>query len=249
MPARGGSVEIPAKNLRQMLGKPLIAHTIEPALKSEKLSDFCVSTDNAYIEEIAKSFGVKNTVRRPDVLATSDAPIVPVIRHAIEDYERSKKVRVDAAVVLFPTLPLRTKEDIDGAISAFLDAQPANSLTTVHSVDPRLPYYLCRSNGSRVRSIRGAWPKKPNRQQFKPLYLLDGAVEISARNQVFSSDTLQEYQPVYFEITNDHAMDIDDEGDWRLVEAMMQVRKHRSRSGKTDLSNSKMDKEQEGSKL
>lgn len=224
MPARGGSVEIPGKNLRPMNGRPLIAHTIEPALRSSGLSDFCVSTDNDYISEISKSFGVRHVIRRPDAMATSQAPIMPVVRHAIETYEAEHGTAVDAACVLFPTLPLRTLEDIDGAIACFLARQPARSLTTVHAVDPRLPYYLCRARDGRMRSIRGGWPKKPNRQDFKPLYLLDGAVEISIRDQVFGAATFQEAAPLYFEIPTDHALDIDDEGDWRLVEAMMQVR-------------------------
>ena len=224
MPARGGSKQIPAKNLRQMCGKPLIAYTIEAALQSSRLSDFCVSTDNEYIIEIANSFGAESFARRPDELATDNAPIMPVIRHAIESYEASKNIKVDAVVVLFPTLPLRTAADIDASISTFLLGQPANSLTTVHSVDPRVPFYLCRAERGRVRSIKGAWPKKSNRQDFKPLYLLDGAVEISKREQVFSAKTLQDNNPLYYEIPNDHVLDIDDEGDWRLVEAMIHVK-------------------------
>lgn len=224
MPARGGSKQIPAKNLRQLCGKPLIAYTIEAALQSAGLSDFCVSTDNEYIIEISESFGTRNFIRRPDELATDSAPMMPVIRHAIETYEASQNIHVDAVVILFPTLPLRTVEDIDSSITTFLQGQPANSLTTVHSVDPRIPYYLCRAEQGRVRSMKGAWPKKSNRQQFKPLYLLDGAVEISRREHVFSSIAFQDDNPLYYEIPNDHVLDIDDEGDWRLVEAMMQAK-------------------------
>ena len=226
VPARGGSKQVPAKNLRQMCGKPLIAHTIEVALASSKLSDLCVTTDNGYIMEISGSFGVENLVKRPDVLATDTADIMPVIRHAVESYEECKDKKIDAVVVLFPTLPLRTVDDLNGSISTFEAGQPAKSLTTVHSVDPRLPYYLCRENAGKIRSLRGNWPQKSNRQDFKPLYLLDGAIEISLRDQVFSSPTLQENNPLFYEIANDHALDIDNEGDWRLVEAMMQTRKN-----------------------
>jgi CMP-N,N'-diacetyllegionaminic acid synthase len=224
VPARGGSKQVPAKNLRQMCGKPLIAHTIEAAMASSKLSDVCVSTDNDYIMEISKSYGVKSLIRRPDELATDNASIMPVIRHAIETYEAKNKQVIDAVVVLFPTLPLRTVKDLDGSLETFLAGQPANSLTSVHSVDSRMPYYLCREDSGRLRSIRGHWPQKSNRQDYKPLFLLDGAIEISRREQVFTSTTFQEENPLFYEIPIDHALDIDDEGDWRVVEAIMKTR-------------------------
>lgn len=224
VPARGGSKQVPAKNLRQMCGKPLIAHTIEVAMASTILSDLCVSTDNEYIVEISKSFGVNNIIRRPEELASDNAAIMPVIRHAIETYEEVNKRVVDAVVILFPTLPLRTVDDLDGSLAVFSAGQPAKSLTSVHSVDSRMPYYLCREDSGRLRSIKGQWPQRSNRQDYKPLYLLDGAIEISLREQVFASTTFQEENPLFYEIPIDHALDIDDEGDWRVVEAIMKTR-------------------------
>ncbi len=224
IPARGGSKQVPAKNLRQLAGKPLIAHTIETAVSSELLSGLCVTTDSEYILAIAESHGVEHTIKRPPEMATDSAPIVPAFRHAVRTYEENSGTTVDAVAVLFPTLPLRTKEDLDGALKTFVAGQPANCLTTVHEVDSRTLYYLCRAKEGRVHSVMGEWPPSPNRQDFEPLYLMDGAIEVCTRTHIFSSDTVQDNSSLYYEIPSNRSLDIDSEADWLLAEEHFAMR-------------------------
>ena len=87
IPARGGSKRIPRKNIKNFFGQPMIAYSIKAALKSECFDQVIVSTDDAEIAEVAKSFGASVPFVRPDELANDYAGTVPVIKHAIEWFE------------------------------------------------------------------------------------------------------------------------------------------------------------------
>ncbi|MFH1623367.1 MAG: acylneuraminate cytidylyltransferase family protein, partial [Candidatus Aenigmatarchaeota archaeon] len=83
IPARGGSKRLPDKNILPLAGKPMIAWTIEAALKSRLLTKVCVSTDDANIAAVARQSGAL-VVDRPAELATDDAPIEAALRHAVK---------------------------------------------------------------------------------------------------------------------------------------------------------------------
>lgn len=93
IPARGGSKELPRKNLRQCFGKPLIAWSIEAALKSKQLKNFVVSTEDSEIEEVARSYGAR-VLPRPAHLAQDESTTLEVIQQVI------KEIPADAVVVL-----------------------------------------------------------------------------------------------------------------------------------------------------
>ena len=109
IPARGGSKRVPRKNIRTLLGKPLIVWTFEAARQSLLLDRYVVSTEDNEIAEISQTYGVE-VIQRPEELAMDDTPSLPVFQHAIEHLEG------DIIVILQPTSPLRTGADIDGAI-------------------------------------------------------------------------------------------------------------------------------------
>ena len=83
---RGGSKGVPGKNVKPLLGKPLIAYTIDAAKQSNLLNDTIVSTDSEMIGTIAKQFGIKEILERPKELATDTASKWPVFIHALETY-------------------------------------------------------------------------------------------------------------------------------------------------------------------
>lgn len=112
IPARGGSKRIPEKNTLPLAGKPLIAWTIEAAKKSKYLDRIIVSTDDKKIKKISEEYGVDVPFIRPNDLATDEAGSVDVIKHAISAIGE----KYTYIVLLQPTSPLRTVEDIDNAI-------------------------------------------------------------------------------------------------------------------------------------
>ncbi|HEY0031070.1 MAG TPA: acylneuraminate cytidylyltransferase family protein, partial [Bacteroidia bacterium] len=115
IPARGGSKGLPGKNTR-LLGKdPMIAHTILAAQNSAFKGTVLVTTDDEAIAAIAIKYKAEVPFVRPDNLATDTAGTMDVIFHAINFY-KEKNILFDLIVLLQPTSPLRTAEDIDNAM-------------------------------------------------------------------------------------------------------------------------------------
>ena len=113
IPARGGSKGIPGKNIKQLLGKPLINWSIEAAQKSNLLDKFIVSTEDAEIATIAKQAGAE-VLQRPQEYATDNATTVSVLQHVLDE------INAETVVLLQPTSPVRVDNIIDKAIDTFL---------------------------------------------------------------------------------------------------------------------------------
>lgn len=116
IPARGGSKGIPRKNIKNLNGKPLIAYTIEEALKSKYVDRVIVSTEDLEIAEISKSFGAEVPFFRPKELAQDDTPGIEPIIHAINYLLNDENYNFDYVMCLQCTSPLRNSKQIDEAI-------------------------------------------------------------------------------------------------------------------------------------
>lgn len=114
--ARGGSKGVSRKNIRDLLGKPLIAFTIEAALQSKLLTSVIVSTDDEEIAAVARSLGADVPFLRPAALATDASRSVDVMAHALTWMKEHRKAEFEYAMILQPTSPLRRAEDIDSCI-------------------------------------------------------------------------------------------------------------------------------------
>ncbi len=117
--ARGGSKSVPRKNIRPINGKPLIAYTIEEAMKSEQLTNYVVSSDDYEIITIAGESGAE-TILRPSELAADDTPHLPALMHALEAAERMWDTKYDIVADIRNTNPLKNVGDIDGAIRTLI---------------------------------------------------------------------------------------------------------------------------------
>jgi N-acylneuraminate cytidylyltransferase len=104
IPARGGSKRIPRKNIKEFNGKPIIAYSIEAALKSNCFDQVIVSTDDDEIAEVAKKYGAQVPFLRPGELSNDYAGTIPVIKHAIEWMEDNKN-SVENVCCLYATAP------------------------------------------------------------------------------------------------------------------------------------------------
>jgi pseudaminic acid cytidylyltransferase len=104
IPARGGSKRIPRKNIREFCGKPMIARSIEVALKSRVFDAVVVSTDDEEIASVAESCGALAPFRRPPQLSNDHAATLPVIAHAIRWWEK-KRGPVEFACCIYATAP------------------------------------------------------------------------------------------------------------------------------------------------
>ena len=131
IPARGGSKGVHRKNIKELAGKPLIQYTIDEAKKSDNINRVIVSTEDDEIAQISRDLGAE-VIMRPEELASDTAPTLPVIQHVVETLEKEGE-KIDAVMLLQPTTPFRTVEDIDGAVELFKEKKP-DSLVSVDSV-------------------------------------------------------------------------------------------------------------------
>lgn len=120
-PARGGSRGVPHKNIHPLLGQPLIAYTIAEARKSRFITRYLVSTDDPQIQRIARLHGAEAPFLRPAELATDEAPVLDVLQHAMVWAEADEGQRYDYVIELKCTNPLKTVDDIDGALAKLIE--------------------------------------------------------------------------------------------------------------------------------
>lgn len=117
IPARGGSKGIPRKNIKLLAGKPLIAWTIEAALDSSCFARLIVSTDDAEIASVARQYGAEVPFLRPAELASDAASSMDVVLHGLDWLAQAAQSLPGLVMLLQPTSPLRTPEDIQAAIT------------------------------------------------------------------------------------------------------------------------------------
>jgi CMP-N-acetylneuraminic acid synthetase len=145
IPARGGSKGIPRKNIQPLCGKPLIAYVIEKALKSKYINKLVVSTEDKEIAEIAKEYGADVPFMRPSILATDDAPMLPVVKHAVDWLSKNQNYSCEVIVLLQANSPLMKTEDIDRVIKKQRITN-ADVVYTVSRVE-HPPQWLQKING------------------------------------------------------------------------------------------------------
>ena len=228
IPARGGSKGVPSKNIRRLAGKPLIAYTIEEALKSKILDRVIVSTEDKEIAEIAKRYGAEVPFMRPKELADDTAPTLPVIQHAVKFIEIEEKTKYDYVVVLQPTAPLRLSEDIDNAVQNSIntgadavisvckveDMHPARMKKIVH--DKLVPFCIEEQEGMR-------------RQDLQPAYIRNGGIYIIKRDILIGKNTLLSAKGARpYIMPKDRSVSIDTELDFKLAEILLKDRGDRS---------------------
>jgi CMP-N-acetylneuraminic acid synthetase/RimJ/RimL family protein N-acetyltransferase len=179
IPARGGSKSVPRKNILPIVGKPLIAWTIAAAKASGLCDPIIVSTDDPEIAAVAKREGADVPFLRPPEIARDDTPDFPVFKHAVEWLEKNEGWRPEIVAWLRPTSPLRTPEDICGALR-ILTSTGADAVRSVCAVDHH-PYWMksMDADGRLAPVIPGHDEHAfPRRQLCPPVYALSGLVDV-----------------------------------------------------------------------
>ena len=121
IPARSGSKGLKDKNIKGLCGKPLIAYSIENALKSRYLDEIMVTTDSRKIADISFSYGASIPFLRPSYLSTDTATSVDAVLHTLNFYKNKNNTDFDYLLLLEPTSPLREEDDIDNMIKKLIN--------------------------------------------------------------------------------------------------------------------------------
>jgi CMP-N,N'-diacetyllegionaminic acid synthase len=216
--ARGGSKGIKKKNIAVIAGEPLIVYTIEAALKSKMLTDVVVSTDSKEIAETSNKAGLLVLSLRPSELARDESPTLDVLHYEILQYEAMSKKLVDYVMVLQPTSPLRTAENIDEAIKLIFNEPEADSLISccvATACHPRTMYSL---NKGRMASFLPVEAKHRRRQELETLFMRNGAIFISTRELIMERGRIIGDSPLGYIMPVDQSINIDEPIDLELAE-------------------------------
>lgn len=217
IPARGGSKGIADKNVRELGGKPLIAYSIEAALGARSIGRVIVSTDNPGIAALAREHGVEVPFMRPPELAEDDAPMLPVLTHAIT-WMNDAGGSFDTVVCLQPTSPMRTAEHIDEAVRLFGERSCA-ALASVCPVRESPQWMVKVEDGTGTPFIEGGW-ENHSRQLLPALYRLNGAIYVYSLATMTGRWSLPRSICVY-EMDELSSIDIDSEADLVMAEALL----------------------------
>lgn len=219
IPARGGSKGVPRKNIRQLSGKPLIAWTIEEAKKSKYIDRLVVSTDDMEIAEIAQQWGGEVPFMRPSSLSQDHTPGIEPVLHAIStlpDYEY--------IVLLQPTSPLRTSEDIDECLEQCL-GQDANACVSVTMTD-KSPYWMYHlSDECELQPV--VIPDKPilRRQDAPNVFVLNGAVYVAKTSWLKETKSFLHKETIGYVMPKERSVDVDTELDFCILETIIREKK------------------------
>jgi N-acylneuraminate cytidylyltransferase len=168
--ARGGSVRVPRKNIRNLAGRPLIYYIIKTAKKSSYINRVIVSTDDVEIAEVARRCGAEVPFYRPKELAREDSPEFEAIEHALNWLRDNEGYIPDLVVKLFPTSPFLRSETVDRAIELMLENPDADSLRSVRMCKEH-PFKMWVIEGNRLRSFVSL-DKKPKDGHSLPYQVL-----------------------------------------------------------------------------
>ena len=222
IPARGGSKGIPGKNIKPLNGKPLILYSIEQARALAADMDICLSTDSEEIAQVARDAGLEVPFLRPSHLATDSATTRDAILHAL-DFYRGKGIDYDKVVLLQPTSPLRTVDDISGAMELYspdidmvvsVKEAATNPYYNAFEIDDDGFLHISKGDGLYTR-----------RQDAPQVWEYNGAI------YVINSDSIRR-MPMgafprrrMFPMSAENSVDLDTPLDWHLAESILKTRK------------------------
>jgi CMP-N-acetylneuraminic acid synthetase len=222
IPARGGSKSVPRKNIAPLAGKPLIAYTIEAALRSNVFADVVVSTDDDAIADVARQYKAQVPFTRPPELSSDSAESFGVVLHALEQMERGQKRTYDAVMMLQPTSPLRRPEQIVRAIEMLAAAPEADGVVSIVDVGGWHPFRMKRLIGHRVVNyIDQGFEDMRARQALPTVYIRSGAIYLIRRQSLLAHRMLVGPHTLGLPIDEKSAVNIDSQIDFSLAELLM----------------------------
>jgi CMP-N,N'-diacetyllegionaminic acid synthase len=222
IPARSGSRGIPNKNLTLLCGRPLLAYTADAVTQSKRLTRTIVSTDDEGIAECASTLGLEVPFMRPASLATDEAPMLPVLLHAI-DTMQTQGFHADIVVLLQPTSPLRRGEHIDAAVD-WLQRTRGDSVVSVVEVPHQFnPTSVMRVDDGLLKPFLEG-PTTTRRQDKPRLYARNGPAVLAVRAHVLREGSLYGNEVWPLVMSPEDSLDVDTPWDLRLVESALVAR-------------------------
>jgi len=217
VPARCGSKGLPGKNIKNLHGKPMIAYTIEEALKSSYIDEVIISTDCEEIEKIALKYGAKSLFLRPKELASDTAIAIDNYIYTVDRLNEEFAYNIKSFVVLQPTSPLRKTIDIDGAVQIFNDKNADSVISYTEEHHP-IEWHKYITEDGKFENIFEE--KLQNRQEIKPSYYPNGAIFVFKHEMIKQKRYYTDKSYSYI-MPRDRSMDVDTMEDFKYIEFLL----------------------------
>lgn len=213
--ARGGSTGLPGKNIMPLCGKPLIAWTIQAAIAAKMSQCILVSSDDPKILEISAHYGAYTPFVRSADLATASATSMSVVLDALNFFFR-RNIFFTYTMLLQPTSPLRTGEDIDACLN-FMQTNQAQACVSVcePKKSPYLMYYM-----DNEKHLKPVLPPiaATRRQDYPTIYTPNGAIYLYETAWLLDKKTFINEETVAFVMPEERSVDIDYLSDMYIAE-------------------------------
>jgi CMP-N,N'-diacetyllegionaminic acid synthase len=220
IPARGGSKGVLRKNIRELCGHPLIYYSISEAKKSKLLNRVVVSTEDSEIAAVAQGLGAE-VIPRPQELASDSAGMVPVLEHAVKYLEQKDGYKTHAVMLLPPTCPLRTVEDIDNCAKLFMEKKCDSVVAVYPSEHP--PFWALKAENGFLCPVFARKFYYARKQDLPQTYL-DGPAYVMKPKKLFRKQGFVTRKSIACVVPRERGLDIDTEFDMELCEFFMKKR-------------------------
>lgn len=226
--ARGGSKGIPGKNIKPLLGKPLIAYTIEAAHESSAFDRLILSTDDPAIAAVGKEYGCEVPFIRPSDLAEDTTAHLSVAQHAVTWLKENEGYYPDAVMILQPTSPLRQAFHLKEACELMKKEGPDSvlSVTTVPDDCNSQKTMVCEEDG-RLVLLNGApiYKRVARRQDLRVEYRSAGMIFLFKTELLFDKENPNFYgeRTLPYVVEEKYLSDIDEPSDWEQAEERLRA--------------------------
>lgn len=226
--ARGESKSLRDKNIRPLMGMPLICHTIDFVKQIKWVDRIVVSTDSIKIRDLALKSGIETPFLRPKHLASDTAAKVPAILHGIKTAEKYWSEKYDISIDLAVTSPLRIKADIENCVKLLI--RPRTSTVLSGYLSPHNPYFsMVEVNSHGYIQLSKQGKRTIIRRQDAPeVFVLNGSVYAAWVKKLKKDKTYFTNQTRLYVMPQERSIDIDTKTDFEFLEFYMQRNKHTS---------------------
>jgi len=223
IPARSGSKGLPDKNIRTLDGKPLIAHSIAHAQDTGIFDEIFLSTDSQEYADIAVNYGANVPFLRSDKLATDTASTWDCVKEALDQYYTMGK-KFDIFVLLQPTSPLRTAQDIVVAVETLM-LNNADAVVSVSEADHSPLWYNTLPENKSLNGFLRQEVLTKNRQQLPTYYRINGAVYVVRTDHILRSQNIYDCNSFAYIMPRENSIDIDTLLDFSIAEHLLMQKK------------------------
>lgn len=222
IPARGGSKGIPKKNIKELNEKPLIAYTIEEALKSKYIDRLVVSTDDDQIANISKKYGGEIPFLRPKELAKDNTPGIDPIIHCVNWLKENEGYNSDYVMCLQCTSPFRTVDHIDEAIERLI-IEEEDSIVSVCESEVN-PYWMKKIINGRLSNFVENNNFYSRRQELPQVYRLNGAIYLAKTKLLLTIKNWYTEDTLPYIMDRISSIDIDNKFDFNFAEILLRYK-------------------------